>query len=87
MECYIHPTIDYSKISQTIMAQKQFVISKIKELSINQHVYDGNVLQNMVRKAEPYVRRNNQGEEEVFRINPLDIPGVRESGWTWNDHE
>lgn len=25
--------------------------------------------------------------EERFRINPMDIPGVQESGWTWQDHE
>jgi len=36
--------------------------------------------------GEPFVRVNQQGEEETFRINPMDIPGVRESGWTWQDH-
>jgi histone acetyltransferase len=36
---------------------------------------------------EPFVRRNAQGEEEYFRINPLEIPGVKESGWNWQDHE
>jgi hypothetical protein len=36
---------------------------------------------------EPFVRRNAQGEEEYFRINPLEIPGVKEGGWNWQDHE
>ncbi len=27
------------------------------------------------------------GEEEVFRINPMEIPGIKESGWTFDDHD
>ena len=85
MECFVHPTIDYSKISEIIKRQKEFVIEKIKELSINNHKYDGAALERRV--GDSFVRKNNQGEEEEFRINPMDIPGVRESGWTWQDHE
>lgn len=85
MECYVHPTIDYSKISEIIKRQKEFVIQKIKELSINNHKFDGNLLEKRV--GEPFVRKNAQGEDEYFRINPMDIPGVKESGWTWQDHE
>jgi hypothetical protein len=44
MECLVHPTIDYSKISEIIKKQKEFVIQKIKELSINNHKYDGALL-------------------------------------------
>lgn len=85
MECYVHPTIDYSRISEIIKRQKEFVIQKIKELSINNHKFDGKILEKMA--SEPYIRKNAQGEEEYFRINPMDIPGVKESGWTWQDHE
>ena len=84
MECYVHPTIDYSKISEIIKRQKEFVIQKIKELSINNHKFDGNLLEKRV--GEPFIRKNAQGEDEYFRINPMDIPGVKESGWTWQDH-
>ncbi len=41
MECFVHPTIDYSKISDIIKRQKEFIIQKIKELSINNHKFDG----------------------------------------------
>ena len=85
MECLVHPTLDYSQISEIIKRQKEFVIQKIKELSINQHRFDGAKLQKML--GAPYVRNNSLGEEEEFRINPLDIPGVKESGWTWQDHD
>lgn len=30
MECHVHPTIDYSKISEIIKKQKEFVIQKVK---------------------------------------------------------
>lgn len=61
MECFVHPTIDYSKISDIIKRQKEFVIQKIKELSINNHKFDGYKLQSMV--GEPYTRKNSLGEE------------------------
>lgn len=32
------------------------------------------------------MRRNTLGEEETFRVNPMNIPGVKESGWGWADH-
>lgn len=38
-------------------------------------------------KDNGFTRKNPEGEEENFRINPLDIPGVKESGWTWADHD
>jgi len=60
MECYVHPTIDYSKISEIIKRQKDFVIQKIKELSINNHRYDGNQLEKKI--GEPFIRKNAQGE-------------------------
>jgi hypothetical protein len=44
MECLIHPTIDYSRVSEIIKKQKEFVVNKLKELSINNVKYDGKVL-------------------------------------------
>lgn len=35
MECHVHPTIDYSKVSDIINTQKQSVITKIKSNSNN----------------------------------------------------
>jgi len=37
--------------------------------------------------GEPYIRKNAQDETEYFKINPMDIPGIKESGWTWQEHE
>lgn len=84
MECHVHPTIDYSRVSEIIKKQKDFVINKIKELSLNEIRYDGRELEKL---AKGYTYRNSDGEEEQLRIDPMQIPGVQEGGWTWNDHE
>jgi len=44
MECYVHPHIDYSRISEIIKKQKEFVIKRIKELSMNHKIFDGKKL-------------------------------------------
>lgn len=84
MECYVHPTIDYSRVSLIIKNQKEYVIEKIKELSMNQVTHDGKALEKL---AKTFVRKNSDGEQETFRIDPMLIPGVVEGGWTWEDHE
>jgi histone acetyltransferase len=38
-------------------------------------------------KDHEFTRTNPDGEQQSFRINPMDIPGVKESGWTWADHD
>ena len=52
MECFVHPTIDYSRVSEIIKKQKEFVINKIKELSLNAHRYDGKALQRMMEREK-----------------------------------
>jgi len=37
--------------------------------------------------ARTFVKKYGDSEDEVFRIDPMEIPGVIEGGWTWNDHE
>lgn len=41
MECYVHPIIDYSRVSEIIKNQKDLVIKKIKELSMNHIEFSG----------------------------------------------
>ncbi len=44
MECFVHPTIDYSRVCEIIKKQKELIMSKIKELSLNSHKFDGKEL-------------------------------------------
>ena len=64
MECYIHPTIDYTTIPDMLDKQRAFLLDRIRERSVA-HV---------VREGLPEGARGLE--------NPLDIPGVREAGWT-----
>lgn len=32
---------------------------------------------------QPFIRKNGLGQEEQFKMNPMDIPGIQESGWIW----
>lgn len=41
MECYVHPTIDYSRICDIIKKQKDLVTNKIKELCLNSYIFGG----------------------------------------------
>jgi len=68
MECYIHPTIDHMKITQMIETQRKFIMDRIEARSLEHVVY-------------PSLPTGEDGR--VLRIeNALDIPGVREAGWT-----
>ncbi len=82
MECYVHPTIDYSRISDIIKHQKQFVLQKVKDLSINNIAYDSKSI-----PKKSFSRINAIGENESFFADPMSIPGVSEGGWTWEDHD
>ena len=41
MECYVHPTIDYTAVPETIKTQKAFVNARIKAVSQQHVVHDG----------------------------------------------
>jgi hypothetical protein len=47
-------------------------------------VYDGKKLEKL---AKQFIKKNLDGDDETFRIDPMLIPGVIEGGWSWNDHE
>ena len=68
MECYIHPKLDYSRVSEIIKQQKQvmilvmqLVIDRIKQMCINSKEFDGSILDNL---SGPYTRTNSEDIEE-----------------------
>ena len=84
MECFIHPTIEYSRVSEIIKTQKEYIVNKVKELSLNEKAYDGKTLRKLIdHEKDSFTRKNAQNQMETFRINPEKIPGVEEGGWTW----
>ncbi|CDH52509.1 gcn5p [Lichtheimia corymbifera JMRC:FSU:9682] len=68
MQCTMVPKVEYCRVKETLTMQKKAVQEKIKENSSSYVIYDGIDMP--------------VGEDGKRRIDPLDVPGVRESGWT-----
>jgi histone acetyltransferase len=81
VECQIHPAVDYARISDIIRAQKEAVLQAVRAVSINHITFP----------APPHPaalhRTTSTGEVEHFRVDPMLLPGVREAGWSWAEHE
>jgi len=78
MECYIHPSIDFTRIPQMIEAQRAFIMSRVEEYTNSRQVYD------------PLPKDFSVDLEGVSRANhaaarAMAIPGIKEAGWTLAD--
>ncbi|KRX08151.1 Bromodomain [Pseudocohnilembus persalinus] len=73
MECYVHPFIDYSNISTLIKRQKQ-------KLSLNHIKFPGIDIEQMAKQKGDQMKN----EDEPL-IDPMEIPGVKQSGWQPSD--
>ena len=66
MECYIHPGMDYLRVSETVAKQRAFVYERLKQRSSTGVVYSG-------------LEIFNQGKRLT---SLMEVPGVPVSGWT-----
>lgn len=78
MECYVHPSIDYTRIPEMLAAQRNFILSRIRLKSNSTTVY------------APLPKGFSSSLEGVSRANEaaaraLAIPGMMEAGWTMAD--
>lgn len=78
MECYIHPSIDYTRIPEMLDAQRDFILSQVKKYANSHTVYD------------PLPKGYTPNLEGISRTNipaarAMVIPGVVEAGWTFQD--
>jgi histone acetyltransferase len=82
MECYIHPSIDYTRIPQMLKAQKEFILSRVRKRSLsNKKVYPGLTKPIVIPpELQEHVSRGNEAAAKA-----LLIPGVLEAGWTYRD--
>ncbi|PCH43625.1 Bromodomain-domain-containing protein [Wolfiporia cocos MD-104 SS10] len=69
MQCTMLPKLDYLKTREVIAMQKEAILSKIREMSRSHIVYEG----------LPQFRDGSGGN---VRVDPKDVPGLRETGWT-----
>lgn len=79
MECYVHPSIDFTRIPEMIKAQRAFLLSRIRLRSKSDKVVYDPLPQGFNPNLEG-VSRQNQPAARAMKI-----PGVAEAGWTMSD--
>lgn len=83
MECYVHPSIDYTRVKETVAAQREFILRRIRALSKSDKV----AYQPLPRDFAKSVVRARDYPRGPLRTAELAlaIPGVVQAGWTRAD--
>lgn len=81
MECYVHPTIDFTRVPEMIKAQREFILERIRAgpSKSDKVVYPS--LPPDFYAGQDVKSRAEKGAAE----RALAIPGVAEAGWTMAD--
>ena len=79
MECYVHPSVDYTRIPEMVRAQRDFILERVSLVSKSNKVVYPPLPSNFNRDQEG-VSRSTQAATLA-----LAIPGVAEAGWTMGD--
>ena len=78
MECYVHPSIDFTRIPEMIKAQRAFIMERIR-LKANSHkVYDP-----LPKDFSPTIQGKSKTNNDGARA--MTIPGMEAAGWTLAD--
>jgi len=79
MECYVHPSIDYTRIPDMLQAQRDFIMDRVK-LKAKSHKV---VYEPLPRNFQPPLEGISRANEAAARA--MAVPGVAEAGWTMTD--
>lgn len=79
MECYIHPSIDFTRIPEMVSAQKEFISQRIKSTSKSDKAIYPPLPSDFSRKVE------SSDSKYSAAHRALAVPGVKEAGWTLSD--
>ena len=82
MECYIHPSIDFTRVPETIAAQKKFIQERIRATSKSDKVEYPPLPEDF---KETVAAETTARGPALVTERALAIPGVVEAGWTKND--
>lgn len=101
MECYIHPSIDYTRIPEMISAQRRFILERIRIMSksdkMDQQQEHGGGYPPLPSDFVPRILEGSSssssgssigargGTNRALAEQALSIPGVIEAGWTISD--
>ena len=80
MECYIHPTIDFTRIPEMVSAQKEFILQRIKHTSKSDKIVYPPLPPDYSSTVESVSTKKYSSTSRS-----LAIPGVKEAGWTLSD--
>ncbi|KAH9910577.1 histone acetyltransferase GCN5 [Amylocystis lapponica] len=69
MQCTMLRKVDYLATREILAQQREAILTKIREMSRSHIVYDG-------------LLQFREGAGEGVTVDPKDVPGLRESGWT-----
>lgn len=78
MECYVHPSIDYTRIPEMLTAQRNYILSRIRLKANSTRVYEP-----LQQGFSPNLEGVSRANEAASRA--LAIPGMIEAGWTIAD--
>lgn len=78
MECYVHPSIDFTRIPEMLAAQRKFILSRIRLKANSTRVYDP-----LPKGFSPNLEGVSRANETAARA--MAIPGMMEAGWTMAD--
>jgi histone acetyltransferase len=79
MECYVHPSIDFTRIPEMLAAQREFILSRIKLKALSHKV----VYDPLPKNWKPHLEGVSRANESAARS--LAVPGMIEAGWTIAD--
>jgi histone acetyltransferase len=82
MECYIHPSIDFTRIPQMVAVQKEFILNRIRATSKSDKVIYPPLPADFAKNLDSSSRASS-ANAAVARA--LAIPGVIDAGWTASD--
>lgn len=79
MECYVHPSIDFTRIPEMLQAQRKFLLERIKHKALSHKVtYDP-----LPKDWKPHLEGVSRANEAAARA--LAVPGMIAAGWTIAD--
>ena len=79
MECYVHPSVDFTAIPDILQAQRDFIMSRIRLKAKSHYVTYGPLPPDFKPNLEGASRANEAAARAMA------IPGVAEAGWTFAD--
>jgi len=80
MECYVHPSIDYTRIPEMIKAQREFILSRIRTISKSDKIIYPPLPKGWTPNRTGLSSRGNEAA-----LRAMAIPGMAEAGWTMAD--